>query len=315
MRAISLQTKNTTYQMGLDENGFLLHLYYGKEIDCCMDYLLTYYDRGFEMNPYDVGLDKTFSMDVLPQEYPCYGTGDFRVPAINIINEQGIHGCDIRFKTVKRSHGKYCIPGLPTVYAKDHESETVEIIGTDQTTGIEVTLKYGVLPELDVITRSVVIKNIGTEKIVIDKAYSGCLDFLQGDYDVMHFYGRHGMERNLERHTSIHGIQSYGSRRGMSSHQHNPFFILAEKGTDEEHGSCYGVSLLYSGNFNCEVEKDQFNQLRLGIGIHGDMFGYPLESGESLYTRSGFCLFCRRIIGIVTYFSQTDSLSCVQKCL
>ena len=52
--------------MQVDRYGFLLHLYYGKKTDTCMDYLLTYYDRGFSGNPYDAGEDRTYSMDTLP---------------------------------------------------------------------------------------------------------------------------------------------------------------------------------------------------------------------------------------------------------
>lgn len=284
MEIISLQTKHTTYQMGITDNRFLLHLYYGKKVDCRMDYLLTSYDRGFSMNPYDMQKDRTFSADVLPLEYPCYGNGDFRTPAFQVQDKSGMSGCDLRFRSLSRSRGKYRIPGLPAVYAAEDEAETVEIILKDEISEVEVVLKYGVLEEQDVITRSAVIRNLGKETVVIEKAYSGCLDFLTGDYDVLHFYGRHGMERNLERHPAVHGIQSYGSRRGMSSHQHNPFVILAGRGTDEDHGSCYGASLLYSGNFNCEVEKDQYNQIRLGMGIHSDLFAYPLEPGGAFYT-------------------------------
>ena len=54
-RTFTLQTKETTYQMQVDQYGFLLHLYYGKKAEGCMDYLLTYYDRGFSGNPYDAG--------------------------------------------------------------------------------------------------------------------------------------------------------------------------------------------------------------------------------------------------------------------
>lgn len=284
MEIISLQTKNTTYQMGITKHGFLLHLYYGRKADCRMDYLLGAYDRGFSMNPYDAGDDRTFSADVFPMEYPCYGNGDFRTPAYNMQDAQGVFGCDLRFRSLSRRSGKYSIPGLPAVYADEEQAETVEILLSDWAAGVEVVLVYGVLPQLDVITRSVKVRNIGEEKIVVEKAYSGCLDFLQGDYDVLHFQGRHGMERNLERHELVCGIQSYSSRRGMSSHQHNPFVILAKKGTDEEHGSCYGVSLLYSGNFNCEVEKDQYQQLRVGIGIHSELFSWILEPGEVFHT-------------------------------
>lgn len=46
-RIFTLQTKQTTYQMKVDDFGFLLHLYYGTKVSGDMDYLLTYYDRGF----------------------------------------------------------------------------------------------------------------------------------------------------------------------------------------------------------------------------------------------------------------------------
>ena len=49
-KTITLHTRNTTYQMQIDRYGFLLHLYYGKTAEGCMDYLLTYYDRGFSGN-------------------------------------------------------------------------------------------------------------------------------------------------------------------------------------------------------------------------------------------------------------------------
>ena len=90
-KTISLHTKNTTYQMQIDRYGFLLHLYYGRYAEGCMDYLLTYYDRGFSANPYDADQDRTYSMDALPQEFPTSGTGDFRSPALTIKNSDGTY--------------------------------------------------------------------------------------------------------------------------------------------------------------------------------------------------------------------------------
>ena len=90
MRLITLQTQHTTYQMGVNDLGFLLHLYYGPKADGDMSWLLTGYDRGFSGNPYDAGDDRTFSLDVVPLEYPCYGSGDFRSPAFNIRNSRGV---------------------------------------------------------------------------------------------------------------------------------------------------------------------------------------------------------------------------------
>ena len=71
----SLHTTNTTYQMKVDDYRYLLHLYYGRRTDARMDYMLPYYDRGFSGNPYDTDTDRTYSLDVLPQEFPVLGTG------------------------------------------------------------------------------------------------------------------------------------------------------------------------------------------------------------------------------------------------
>ena len=62
-RIFTLQTDHTTYQFQADAYGFLLHLYYGKTVYGGMDYLLTYYDRGFSANPYDANQDRTYSME------------------------------------------------------------------------------------------------------------------------------------------------------------------------------------------------------------------------------------------------------------
>ena len=285
MELITLQTKHTTYQMGIAEHGFLLHLYYGPKAEGDMSYLLTAYDRGFSGNPYDAGNDRTFSMDTFPLEYPCYGNGDYRSPAFNVKNEQGVYGVDLRYKTHSVTKGKYSIPGLPAVYADGaSDAYTVNVVLEDALLGIEVTLRYGVLPELDVITRSAVVRNNGNHLLYLTKVYSAAMDFLNGNFDILHFHGRHAMERMEERVPVIFGNQSFGSRRGTSSHQHNPFFILADTETTEDCGSCYGMSMLYSGNFKFEVEKDQIGQTRMEMGLLDEMFEYPLEQGKEFYT-------------------------------
>ena len=279
-RTFTLQTKNTTYQMQVDRYGFLLHLYYGKKTDTCMDYLLTYYDRGFSGNPYDAGEDRTYSMDTLPQEFPCYGNGDFRSTAFAVENADGSMSCDLRYKSHKIFDGKYNLEGLPAVYASEEEAQTLEILMEDPVTGVKVVLLYGVLPAQDIITRSVSVKNESSGKIYLNKIESASLDFLYGDYELLTFYGRHAMERNVQRVPVVHGTQKIGSVRGTSSHQYNPMMILAEKETTEEKGNCYAMSFVYSGCFQGEVLKDQLNQTRMMLGLQEEAFRYPLETGE-----------------------------------
>lgn len=278
-RIFTLTTAHTTYQMQADAQGYLLHLYYGVRTAGEMDYLLNYGDRGFSGNPNSAGNDRTYSLDALPQEYPSLGTGDFRNYALNIENADGSQCCNPVYITHEIAAGKYTLKGLPFVRAEENEAETLKIILEDPVTKVELHLLYGVLEKEDIITRSVIIKNAGKAPVTVKKAQSACLDFLHGDYDLIKFYGRHAMERNMERMPVSHESTRIGSRRGTSSHQYNPGVILAGKNTNEDSGSCYGMLFVYSGNFLVEAEKDQYDQTRIQMGLTDELFAYPLEAG------------------------------------
>ena len=278
-RIFTLTTAHTTYQMQADAQGYLLHLYYGARTAGEMDYLLNYGDRGFSGNPNSAGNDRTYSLDALPQEYPSLGTGDFRNYALNIENADGSQCCNPVYITHEIAAGKYTLKGLPFVRAEENEAETLKIILEDPVTKVELHLLYGVLEKEDIITRSVIIKNAGKAPVTVKKAQSACLDFLHGDYDLIKFYGRHAMERNMERMPVSHESIRIGSRRGTSSHQYNPGVILVGKNTNEDSGSCYGMLFVYSGNFLVEAEKDQYDQTRIQMGLTDELFAYPLEAG------------------------------------
>ena len=278
-RIFTLTTAHTTYQMQADAQGYLLHLYYGARTAGEMDYLLNYGDRGFSGNPNSAGNNRTYSLDALPQEYPSLGTGDFRNYALNIENADGSQCCNPVYITHEIAAGKYTLKGLPFVRAEENEAETLKIILEDPVTKVELHLLYGVLEKEDIITRSVIIKNAGKAPVTVKKAQSACLDFLHGDYDLIKFYGRHAMERNMERMPVSHESTRIGSRRGTSSHQYNPGVILAGKNTNEDSGSCYGMLFVYSGNFLVEAEKDQYDQTRIQMGLTDELFAYPLEAG------------------------------------
>ena len=279
----TLHTNNTTYQMKVDSYGYLLHLYYGAKTEGNMDYLLTYVDRGFSGNPYEAGHERTHSLDVLPQEYPTFGTGEYRSPALVVKNADGSYACDLRYFSHEIRKGKYNIPGLPAVYADEADAETLEVIMRDAASGLKVSLLYGVLPKHDIITRSVIVKNEGSEAVVLNKVQSACLDMVAGNYDLISFYGRYAMERKFQRLPVGHGAQVIGSRRGFSSHQYSPMMILAEHETTEDNGKCYAMSFVYSGGFKGEAERDHAEQTRMQLGLLDEMFAYPLAAGEVFY--------------------------------
>lgn len=275
----SLHTKNTTYQFMIDQYGYLIHLYYGRKTSSNMDYIITHFDRGFSGNPYDAEGDRTYSLDVLPQEFPTLGTGDYRNTALMIKNSDGSMDSDLRYQSHSIAEGKYSLDKLPAAYA-DENAQTLDVLLKDVRTGIEVTLRYGVMEECDVITRSVIIKNTGKEAVSINRIYSVCLDFLYGKKDCISFYGRHAMERNFQRKEIGHGTFQIGSHRGTSSHQYNPMVIIADKETTETFGDAYAMSFVYSGGFDAKIEKDQFNQVRVLMGVSEEMFSYPLKENE-----------------------------------
>lgn len=283
-KIFNLETENTLYQMKVDRFGVLNHLWYGEKTDYCMDYLLDYPDAGFSGNIYEAENERTYSLNTLPQEYSTSGVGDFRISAISVTHEDGSNALDLRVREYQIKKGKYEIPGLPAVYAKEDEAETLEITLKDTATEAEVILKYGVFEKEDVITRSVVVKNSGKTPIVINKVHSMCLDIPYGDWEWMHFYGRHTMERQAERVPVLHGISESSSSRGTSSHHQNPAVLLCEKDCTETNGHCIGAALMYSGGFQAQVEKDQLEQVRLVMGIHPDTFEWTLEAGEAFYT-------------------------------
>lgn len=284
-QVITLQTKQTTYQMKVGDYGILLHLYYGARVeDCTMDYLLNRRDVGFSGNPYDAGADRTCSLDTLPQEFPSYGIGDYRNNCVGVCQADGTRAADFRYVSCEIREGAHKIPGLPCLFDEDEMGETLVISMEDSPSSLKLELYYVVFADRDIIARSARIINGGNGAVRLEKMMSACLELPNGAWEVIHFHGRHAMERRLERLPLMHGTMEVGSRRGTSSHQHNPGVILCSPDATEEHGECYGLSLIYSGNFSAEIEMDQMDSVRVACGIQPESFEFLLEPGEAFDT-------------------------------
>ena len=283
-RTFTLHTRNTTYQMQVDEYGYLLHLYYGTRTEGHMGYLPTFADRsGCCCTPSDVP-QRTYSLDVLSQEFPFQGYGDLRDTAFVMRDASGTFGCDLRYARHEVRPGKYALPGLPASYADADAdgAETLSVTLADARCGVEVELLFGVLPELDVITRAAVVRNAGGARVTVERLQTACLDFVHGDFDVISFNGQHCMERKPSRQRVLPGAFSVGSHRGQSSHQFNPFMILCDHDATETAGRAWSMTFVYSGNFKATVEQTQYQQIRMLMGLSDAQFSYPLEPGEQL---------------------------------
>lgn len=288
-RLFTLQTNHSMYQMKADRYGVLLHTWFGMKGSAFdYSYRIAYADRGFSGNPYDAGDDRTYSLDALPQEFPTYGSGDYRSTALKVRYPDGTSACELRYLKHELQEGKYSLPGLPALYddSKPSQCQTDTLIVTLEDTRhmFYVHLYYGVMEDLDIITRAVCVENHSGNDIYLENLQSVCIDYLYGGYDLHTFHGRHVKERNCQRTPVRHGIQSVGSTRGTSSHQYNPFLILSDHNATEEDGGCYGFSLLYSGDFIGSAELDQYDQTRLLLGIHPDNFCFCVKPKERFYS-------------------------------
>ncbi len=283
-KTFTLHTRHTTYQMKIGNLDYLLHLYYGPTMhDADLSYQIMQYDRGFSGNPYESRDSRTFSLDAQPQEFSTQQQGDFRAASIEVVNADGSYSFNGKVSRFTIQEGKYELTTLPCTFAREDEhADTLEIILSDDISDVEVILLYSVFEEADIITRAVKVFNKGEASIHLKKIMSVCLDFLNGlDMDLVSLPGRYGQERQVERQKMTHHIHTIGSVRGSSSHQQNPFVVLCGRESCEDYGACYGFSLVYSGNFLAEAELDQYDQLRLVMGINPKQFVYEIRPGEA----------------------------------
>ena len=286
-RTFSLHTAKTTYQLKIGNLNYVKHLYYGATIqDEDLIYLVRRYDRGFSGNPYESLKERTFSLDAQPQEFTTQQQGDFRINSIEVQNADGSFSFNGRYRSHKMYKGAFTLNGLPTAIATENDTvDTLELVIEDSVTKIQVTLLYSVFEEADIIMRAARVHNGGEGEISLKRIMSVNMDYMNGrNLDLVSLPGRYGQERQVERQPLTHHVHKIRSGRGISSHQQNPFIALVDRTANEEYGSCYGFSLMYSGSFIAEVELDQYDQARLVMGINDRLFSYVVGPGEDFDT-------------------------------
>ena len=286
-RTFSLHTAKTTYQLKIGNLNYVKHLYYGATIqDEDLIYLVRRYDRGFSGNPYESLKERTFSLDAQPQEFTTQQQGDFRINSIEVQNADGSFSFNGRYRSHKMYKGAFTLNGLPTAIATENDTvDTLELVIEDSVAKIQVTLLYSVFEEADIIMRAARVHNGGEGEISLKRIMSVNMDYMNGrNLDLVSLPGRYGQERQVERQPLTHHVHKIRSGRGISSHQQNPFIALVDRTANEEYGSCYGFSLMYSGSFIAEVELDQYDQARLVMGINDRLFSYVVGPGEDFDT-------------------------------
>lgn len=270
-----------SYVFTVSNDGKLLHLYYGKALpERDYTYLLEMHHR--PMTTYRQENDLLYSLEHLKQEFPEYGSTDFRHPAITIKQENGSTLTNFIYLKHQIIDGKPKLENLPATYT-ENESECKTLILTlkDELTNVTVELLYSIFSHLPVIARSARVTNQGNDTQIIENIASLSLDLPDADYDWVQLSGAWGRERAIKERPLQQGIQSIESTRGISSHQHNPFVALKRKDANEHQGEVIAASFVYSGNFLIQAEVDTWDVTRLQVGINPFGFNWCLNPNES----------------------------------
>lgn len=161
-----LSNGRISYLLYVMESGMLGHLYFGKALNPNGNYLHMVEKAHRPMTTYITEGDLYTSYEHLRQEYPCYGTSDYRYPALEVQGGDGSRICKAQYQGYEIRNGKQALPGLPATYVEDeNEAQTLKITLKDTWRNLEIVLSYSIFRDVDAIARSVYFVNLGEETL------------------------------------------------------------------------------------------------------------------------------------------------------
>ena len=274
-----IDTENTSDGIAVVDDRYVCHLYYGKKLaDTDIRYLLR--EDEAPLTPSVNKRETGAFFDYAHVEYPETGMGDYRESALCVRSMNGHRASELCYEGYEIVPGKPALEGLPATWGKEEECTTLKIFCRDALLGMKVTLLYSVFEGSDALCRSALIENEGEESFYIEKALSACIDMCDRDFEVMGLFGSWARERHIQRMPLGYGRQNISSFKGESSHQEHPFMALVTPETTQDCGEVYAMNFVYSGNFIAQAEKNQFDSVRMTMGIHPEGFTWKLEPGK-----------------------------------
>ena len=258
-------------------------------------------DHAFSGNP--TPDNRTFSYDTQRQVFGVHGFGDFRQPSLKIAHTNN-ELTQFKLTSSEILHGAKEATGLPNPHSTE-DAETLVLTLEDKVAALELKLYYTAYADCSTISTFAKISNLSDKAVVINRALSTMLDVPAGNYDVVTLQGAYAREKTVRRQMVEQGIFSIASNRGASGHAQTPAVILCDRTATEDAGSALALQLLYSGNFQAFVQKNQLNEVRLGIGINDDNFAWQLAAGDSFETPVALMTYSAKGL---THLSQESQL-------
>ncbi len=248
---VTIQTKNTTMVLNVDEGKQPQYVYYGAKLS---DYDLQH------LQSHGAGRMNA---------YPAYGMD---CPAEAAI-------------AMRHADGNMSTQLVATGQVK-HEGMITRIPLKDTVYPVTVNLCYMPRPEVDMIEVWTEIENGEAKPVTLTQFASICLPIRRGNVWLSHLYGSWGNEARLCEEPITPGEKVIKNKDGVrNSHTDHAevMFSLDGKG-QENHGDVIGAALCYSGNFQLKVETDDTDYHYFFAGINPDNSEYHLKKGEIFST-------------------------------
>ena len=280
-----LFNKEVSYIIEIMEDNQLGNLYYGKKVKDRESFSHLHEEQRRSLGASHCAASSTLFLQYTKQEYPSYGTGDFRYPAFEMKQQNGSRVSNFEYVCHSIYPGKKKIEPLPSTYVEeDTEAESLEIELYDSLIDSRLILTYTIYENEPIITRNAKFYYEGNEEIYLTSAMSASIDLPDMDYEMIQLSGAWARERHVKNRKLEHGVQSVYSMRGASSTEHNPFLALKRPETTEQLGEVYGFSLVYSGSFLAQVEVCTHDMTRIMMGIHPNNFEWYMKKGDTFQT-------------------------------
>ncbi len=234
-------------------------------------------------------------LDGQPLAYPAYGMSTFKEPCLVVQTEGGARG--VRFEFVSDAI----------------DGDSLELQFQDPLLHLQVTLRFRVYAVLDLVARSVLLRNLGSQTLLLERVLSAALPLPPDQYDALTLHGQWGREFTLHQQPLHPGRLTSGSTRGLSSHEAHPWFAVRPRGEQaEHHGRVWFGSLAWSGNWLLVFDGERNDALNIVIGMHPFDFSWRLGPNESFESPELVCGYSEAGIGgasrLLHRFEETHQL-------
>ena len=260
-----LSTGNTSYAFGIDDRGLVRHLYWGKKLPSADELEMPVLTEVSTNDPV---------FEITPEEIPVHGGLRYKEHCLKVTFPDGTRELVYRYD------------GYDTEQGDGWEELVLHL--KDEHYAFRMDLHYKLYPAYDLMERTVVLKNEMEEPLQIEQLHSAQFHIPYENLNFSNVHGHWGAEEQPFTQRVSYGKILIENRRGTSSHNHNPYFILDRDAT-ETTGEVFFGALRLTGNFSGVVEQTPYGETLVQMGINPHDCLLTLEPGQTLTAPAILC--------------------------